>query len=422
MENLVTNMSFWGTAALLATTCQLIWEYFRAKGRIQVAKVATLSHQSRSFFEHHYKVFTLIIGCVLVLIALNLWILPNMFHVVLICAITGALMRTLALLLGNLLTEGYIKRAVNQLLPKRFQTFFINNSNPVNAVTLLLSAGGLLFLLFSYQHKLVWTPYVVLNIFTAYAIGNCTLTLVFEAFLDNFSPQSVEVPELLNTDRLEALSGAIIATSLLGATFTDLQAFSVQFNGLGGVLLPLAIVLAGMVVSGVSALLTKLFVSKTNQQTLFAEKLTATLVMVIISYWLINTFLPEFWVFGTHEYTATEVFYAAQAGLMSGLIISKIVQLYEMAEVKFIRYLSGKAFRISVLDKALHTGLRIFSAVVPLVLLIASILLAYQLVGLYGMCISVVAMQSNLRTELSSEVAELEKLVKRSKKIFFPAH
>jgi hypothetical protein len=56
---------------------------------------------------------------------------------------------------------------------------------------------------------------------------------------------------------------------------------------------------------------------------------------------------------------------------------------------------------------------------VPLVLLIGAFLFAYQWVGLYGLCIAVVAMQANLRTELSTEVAELEKLVLRSKKIFF---
>ena len=83
MENLVTNMSFWGIAAIIATTGQLIWEYFSAKGRIQVAKVASLSHQSRSLFEHHYKSFTLISVGVLALLALNIWVLPHMYYVVL---------------------------------------------------------------------------------------------------------------------------------------------------------------------------------------------------------------------------------------------------------------------------------------------------------------------------------------------------
>ena len=177
MENLVTNMSFWGTAALLATTCQLVWEYFRSNGRIQVAKVASLSHQSRSFFKHHYKAFTLITTCILVLLALNLWVLPNMFHIVLVCAITGALMRTLSLLIGNLLMEGHIKMAVHQLFPKRFESIFVDNRNPVKAVTLFLSAGGLLLLLLFFRHELIWTPYVVLNIFTAYTLGNCTFTI-----------------------------------------------------------------------------------------------------------------------------------------------------------------------------------------------------------------------------------------------------
>jgi Na+/H+-translocating membrane pyrophosphatase len=158
------------------------------------------------------------------------------------------------------------------------------------------------------------------------------------------------------------------------------------------------------------------------QQVLFAEKLVTTLWMIIASFCWVRLLLPTTWVSGTREYMAIEVFYAAQSGLICGLIISKLIQLYEKVEKIFLEYLYLKAYRVSVLDRLILNGVRVFSTMLPLLLLITAFLLAYQWVGLYGVCVAVLAMQSNLRTELSVEVAELEKLILRSKKVFFPAH
>lgn len=183
--------------------------------------------------------------------------------------------------------------------------------------------------------------------------------------------------------------------------------------------MPLVLAFSGILLSGASGLFIKRVFGENFRHTLLAEKLASTLLMMIVSYLCVQVLLPKVWVFGTQEYEATQVFYAAQAGLICGLLISKLIQVYEALEKIMLEYLYLKAYRLSLVDKAIHTGLRILSSAVPLFLLIAAFLLAYHWVGLYGLCIAVVAMQANLRTQLSTEIAELEKLILRSQKTFF---
>jgi K(+)-stimulated pyrophosphate-energized sodium pump len=418
MENLLTSMSFWGMAAIIATTSQLVWEHvrgsIRTEGRGKIAQVTSLSYQSLSFLDRHYKSFTLSVISLFGVLFLNNWVIPAAKPLSYLIIFTGALSYAVSMWVGQWIS------AYQTRYPKSFLNLLFEGKQPRYVITLLLGMAGLLPLLSFFQLEMAWSSYMVFNLFAAYSLGISSIALLDGIFADksrtNLAPST---NTLISADRTDALSGAVLATALLGITFIDLQSFQKQFNGLGGVLLPIILALSGTLLSGVGSLLIRLGFGKNLKQTAFAEKLASTLLMIIASYVCVQVFLPKVWVFGTQEYEAIQVFYAAQAGLICGLLISKLIHIYEQVEKIFIEYLYLKAYRISFVDKMIHNCLRIFSSAVPLVLLIGAFLLAYHWVGLYGLCIAVVAMQANLRTELSTEVAELEKLVLRSKKIFF---
>ena len=419
MENLLTSMSFWGMAAVIATTSQLIWEHLRGSirsdGRAKTVQATFFSDHSLSLLERHYKSFTLFIISFLGVIVLNTWLIPGARSLTYLIILTGALSFSVSLWLGQWIS------LYQTHYPKSFLAVLFEGKNASKVLTLLFGMAGLLALLFCFQFEMVWSSYIVCNLFSAYALGISSIALlkgIFagEAQINRWS--LMDTKPLVSADRTDALCGAVMATALLGITFLDLPSFQKQFNGLGGVLLPVTMAFSGTLLSGIGGLVVKLGFLKNLRQVAFAEKLVSTLFMIVASYICVQVFLPKVWVFGTQEFEAIQVFYAAQAGLICGLVISKLITIYEMAEKIFIEYIYLKAYRISFKDKMIHNFLRIFSSAVPLVLLIAAFLLAYHWVGLYGLCIAVVAMQANLRTELSTEVAELEKLVLRSKKIF----
>jgi Na+/H+-translocating membrane pyrophosphatase len=291
--------------------------------------------------------------------------------------------------------------------------------NPRNVLTLLLGIIGIVSLLLYFQLEMVWSPYLVLNFFATYSLGISSIALLYGIMPVAYIPNRLSNASIISDDRTDALSGAVIATALLGVTFLDLPSFQKQLSGLGGILLPLVLAFSGILLSEASGLFIKRVFGKNFPHPILAEKLASTLLMIIASYLCVQVFLPEVWVFGTQEYEAIQVFYAAQTGLICGLLISKLIQVYEALEKIMLEYLYLKAYRLSLIDKVIHNCLRILSSAVPLVLLIAAFLLAYHWVGLYGLCIAVVAMQANLRTQLSMEIAELEKLILRSQKTFF---
>ena len=423
MENLLNNVSFWGIAAVIATASRLMWEYvrsyIRSESRLQAVNVARLSNQSRSLRDTHYKPFTLGVLCALVLLLLS-WTVPGITAVTASTVLFGALLYTLISVAGSILHQARATQATQWSVWKRGLAF-TEGKNPSNVLLLLIGLVGLIFLFFYYQPILVWTPYLVLNVLAAFVLGNSLAHLAF-LFLANIN-RAVDQPPttslLIGDDRMDILSGAVVATALVGAIFTNLRAFQAQFGGLGGVLLPFAIALSGVLISVISALVVRWVLKKRTHQTLFTEKIATTLVMIVAVFVWTRVFLPPTWVFGSREYSGLHVFYAAQIGLVSGLVISRVIHWYESIEKLFLVYLNLKRYRISVLDKVIHNGVRMFSAVVPLVSLISLFLLAHEWVGLYGFCVAVVAMQSNLRTELATEVAELEKLVLKSKQLLF---
>lgn len=403
----MTSISFWGFAAILATTLRITWEFFRIKSKREAARVAsTFSQIHQSLFQFNSKLVIVAVVSGLIVLLLHISSFSTLFSFTFTAFLVGAF---------TIATSNFLNQTIHShshLIPilKSLRPFF-GEKSAFSLGTIFLGSLGILFVFLHYSSSLQWDTYLVLDLLSAYIFGGSIITLLLQetTAANNDYVKNAE-NSLVSADRLDILMGVVLATALLGTTFTNLEAFSSQVSGLGAVILPIILALLGSFISSSSATFMKDTQAK-HPYFIFIEKFAITLLLILTSYYCITTLLPETWVAGGKEFSRIQVFYAAQAGLITGLITSKLIYAYDIMEKKFVHYLYNKAFRISILDRALHTGFRVFYGIAPLLLLIGAILLAYDLVGLYGVCITIVAMLSNFRTELSAEIAELEKLI-----------
>jgi K(+)-stimulated pyrophosphate-energized sodium pump len=196
------------------------------------------------------------------------------------------------------------------------------------------------------------------------------------------------------------LGGALVAAMLLGTTFSVNSAFNEFWLPSGAVLLPLVLAISGVCISTVCSTIAALKKWKTPAAYLI-EKMISAFLMIVAAFILIQLLLPYSWVLNGLEHTSLEVFFAAQTGIIMGLLTNKVTEVYRSVHRKYFTYLVHKSFERNFLDKAFHFFINALSTMMPVLLIIFSILLSFYLVGLYGILIALVAMLANVTTRLT---------------------
>jgi Na+/H+-translocating membrane pyrophosphatase len=182
----------------------------------------------------------------------------------------------------------------------------------------------------------------------------------------------------------------------------EISAFKQLWIPASPVILPLALTISGVGISSVMATIANIKDWKKDPVAYLTEKMVTALLMIVAAFVICQYLLPSYWVCNGTEYTSMQVFYAAQAGIIGGLLTNKVVQGYNALHRKYFSYLARKSFRISFMDSVFHFIINTFSMLLPVLLIMLSILFSYELVGLYGIVIALITMLANLSTQLTT--------------------
>lgn len=211
----------------------------------------------------------------------------------------------------------------------------------------------------------------------------------------------------MGADLFESYIGAIIGTMVLGAIFIQVPEFKDYIGGFGAVVLPLAIASIGIVMSIIGTFFVKVKEGGNPQKALNTGELVSSVLTIIAMYFLIQYFLPASWQFHDVLYntdrtiTSLGVFIATAVGLTAGVLIGFITEFFTGTGTKPVKMIAKQSVTGSATNIISGLSVGMISTALPIVVIAASIIISFELAGLYGIAISAVGMLSNLGIQLA---------------------
>ena len=204
----------------------------------------------------------------------------------------------------------------------------------------------------------------------------------------------------MGADLFESYVGSIIGTMVLGAAYMTLDPFIIV-GKLNAILLPLVLAGTGILTSIAGTFFVKVKEGGNPQTALNIGEFGSSIIMVIASYFIINSMLPAQWTYGDTVLTANGVFYATLFGLAAGLIIGLVTEHYTGTGKKPVRLIAEQSVTGSATNIIAGLGVGMQSTAIPIIVIAASIIGAYEFAGLYGIAIAAVGMLSNTGIQLA---------------------
>ncbi len=400
-----------------------------------------ISKGAMAFLKAEYRILAIFVIAVSVLLFAKSYNEETSNGFIVVSFITGAVLSALAGYIGmrvatkaNVRTANAARNTLNQALKVAFNGGSVMG---IGVVTLGLLGLSLLFILFNKFIGVDWSLEVVLNVLSAFSLGASSIALfarvgggiytkAADVGADLVGKVEAGIPEdhYLNpatiadnvgdnvgdvagmgADLFESFVGSIIAAMVLGAAFTTSPEVLGYFE-LGPVILPLAIASLGILTSMIGTFFVRVSAKGNPQSALNRGEFVATGIMLVVSFFLIQWFLPETW----HHYKADGsfkemsslgVFWATIVGLVIGTAIGKITEYYTGTGGKPVRSIveqsrTGAATNIIA---GMEIGMK--STAYPILGLGIAIILSYHFAGLYGIAIAAVSMLANTGIQLA---------------------
>jgi len=200
----------------------------------------------------------------------------------------------------------------------------------------------------------------------------------------------------MGADLFESYVGSIIGSMVLGASIVVMGGFDISF-----VILPLLIAASGIIMSIVGTFLVVVKEGGNPQKALNKGQFISSFILIGVIYFLIQNILPMNFTLNGLSYTNTGVFIATIIGLFAGLGIGVITEHYTGTHNSPTNSIVKQSLTGPATNIIAGLGVGMQSTAIPIIIIAASIIGAYQFAGLYGIAMAALGMLANTGIQLA---------------------
>ncbi len=431
MNAIIYIIPFLGISALLFSFIKSSWINKQNSGNEKMVEISNhIKDGAIAFLKTEYKVLIWFIIIVAFLLGFSNSGRENSSWLISVSFVFGAFSSALAGFLGMLAaTNSNVKttEAARKGLGPALQIAFSGGSiMGMNVVGLGVLGLSVLFIIYS---NLDWDVIRVINVISGFSLGASSIALfarvgggiytkaadvgadlagkVYEGIpeddprnpatiADNVGDNVGDVAGM-GADLFESYVGAIVGTMVLGAVFTKVFVE----NPLAAVILPLVLAGVGIVLSIIGTFFVKVKEGGNPQKALNLGEFGAAGLMVVASYFIITSMLPESWIYDGFEYTSLGVFFATIIGLAAGTIIGLVTEYYTGTEYKPVYNIAKQSVTGAATGIISGLGVGMMSTAIPVIIIAVAIISASQFASLYGIAIAALGMLSTTGIQLA---------------------
>lgn len=438
MSGMITYaIPVFGVLALLYTFWRSAWVSKQEVGTERMAMIAkNIADGAMAFLKAEYRVLIIFVAAVAILLGIS-GNTEASSPLIALSFFLGAVCSALAGFIGmRVATKANVRttNAARTSLGKALEVAFAGGSvMGLGVVGLGVLGLGLLFLLYS---NMGWDINKVITVITGFSFGASSIALfarvgggiytkAADVGADLVGKVEAGIPEDhplnpatiadnvgdnvgdvagMGADLFESYVGSIIGTMVLGATFIGVTGFEAtnEFSGLNAVLLPLVLAGVGILTSILGTFFVRVREGGNPQKALNTGEFISAAIMLAATIGIVNWMLPGNWIDGQgFEYSNLGVILAVIFGLVAGLLIGLVTEYYTGTGTRPVKNIVDQSITGSATNIIAGLGVGMQSTAIPIIILAAAIIGAYQFAGLYGIAIAAVGMLSNTGIQLA---------------------